>query len=103
LVAAIFVIAFAFIIRIWERPYYEFALDLPFYEFKYIGSSVWYVLISMMTVGYGNIVATTPVGRVFAIGAIIVGAFLLALLVGILIKLVTLRDNEQETVNKIEL
>jgi hypothetical protein len=41
----------------------------------------------MLTVGYGNIVATTPVGRSFAVMAILTGAFLLSLLVGLILAL----------------
>jgi voltage-gated potassium channel Kch len=99
LIAIIFVLTFAFMIRIWERPYYEFALAEPFYEFRYIGSSLWYTLISMTTVGYGNIVATTPYGRVSVVCAIIVGSFLLSQQVGLLINLITLKDNEENTIN----
>jgi hypothetical protein len=102
LIAIIFVLTFAFMIRIWERPYYEFALAEPFYEFRYIGSSLWYTLISMTTVGYGNIVATTPYGRVSVVCAIIVGSFLLSQQVGLLINLITLKDNEENTINQIE-
>lgn len=93
---------FAMIIRIWERPYYELTLDQPFYDFTYVGSAVWYVLISMLTVGYGNIVASTPVGRTFAVMAILAGAFLLSLLVGLILALFELPIEQEKSVSMIE-
>lgn len=96
------VLTFGFIVRVWERPYFEFTLSEPFYDFKYMGSSVWYVLIGMTTVGYGNIVASTPYGRAFIILAILVGSFLLATLVGILFNLKELTSQEQDTINQID-
>jgi voltage-gated potassium channel Kch len=91
------------IIRIWERPYYELALAEPFFDFRWYGSAIWYVLISMTTVGYGNIVATTPYGRVSVIVAILVGSFLLALLVGLIINWFSLPSNQEDAINNIEL
>lgn len=96
------VLTFGFIVRVWERPYFEFALSEPFYDFRYLGSSVWYVLMGMTTVGYGNIVASTPKGRLFIMFAILVGSFLLATLVGILLNLKELTSNESDTIGQIE-
>jgi phage shock protein PspC (stress-responsive transcriptional regulator) len=57
----------------------------------------------MTTVGYGNIVATTPYGRVSVILAILFGAFLLSLLVGLIINWFSLPSNQEEAINNIEL
>lgn len=96
------VLGFACIIRIWERPYFELTLDPPGLDFTYIGSAVWYILISMTTVGYGNIVASTPVGRALAITAIIVGAFLLSLLVGLILAWFELESDKEDAITTIE-
>lgn len=84
----------AYIIRIWERPYFELAFDPSYYEFKSFSSSVWYTIISMTSVGYGNIVASTHIGRACAVVTIINGAFLLALLVGLIIDWFKLDSNK---------
>lgn len=94
------------VIRIWERPYFELALPLytqvgSFYEFKYMSSAIWYVLISMLTVGYGNIVASTPLGRTFILFAIIVGSFLLALLVGLIMDWFDLTEEKIKALHEI--
>jgi hypothetical protein len=57
----------------------------------------------MTSVGYGDIVATTHMGRGFAIAAIINGAFLLALLVGLISSWFKLDDTKQTTIKNIEM
>lgn len=89
-------------IRFWERPYYELTLAEPFYDFNTIQSSIWYVMISITTVGYGNIVATTPLGRISVICTVLLGAFLMGLLVGILLDLMQLSDREANAVSTIK-
>ena len=84
------VFSFALVIRIFERPYFTYVLHGPegdlmeFENFQTVYASVWFVIISMTTVGYGNIIATTPRGRQLALCSIIVGQFLLSLLVAII-------------------
>jgi hypothetical protein len=91
----------AYIIRIWERPYFELAFDPPYYEFQEMSSAIWYTIISMTSVGYGNIVASTHIGRACAVFTIINGAFLLALLVGLIIDWFKLDSHKKETLQKI--
>ena len=74
--------ALASLIRVFERPYYEFNFkDTTFYYFSDYQSSIWYMIITMTSVGYGDIVAVTPFGRLVTLIATIVGAFYLALMV----------------------
>lgn len=89
-------------IRFWERPYFELTLSEPFYDFSTISSSIWYVMISITTVGYGNMVATTPFGRISVICTVLVGGFLMGLLVGILLDLMQLSDREENAVSTIQ-
>jgi hypothetical protein len=82
----------AYIIRVWERPYYQLVFDPSYYDFRGITSSIWYTVISMTSVGYGNIVASTHVGRACAVYTIINGAVLIALLIGLIISWFELED-----------
>ena len=64
------------------------------YDFMYYGSSVWYVFITMSSVGYGSIIASTPIGRTLGVFAALVGAFLLSLLVAIISDWFQLEDHK---------
>lgn len=89
IMAAILVLSLAYTIRIFERPYFTFNFassgdDLRFYTFDSLANSLWLTIITMTSVGYGGIIATTPLGRFVTIIITIVGAFLLSLLVAII-------------------
>ena len=73
----------AYILRIFEIPYFRgvdkgadtyMALD-PYFN------SVWCIVITMTTVGYGDISPSTLPGRCVAMIAALWGAFLISLLV----------------------
>ena len=49
-----------------------------------MGSAVWYTIITMSSVGFGGIIASTPLGRFFTMWTAITGAFLTALLVAVI-------------------
>ena len=55
----------------------------------------------MTSVGYGNIVASTEVGRIFAIFIIVNGAWLLALQIGLILQWFELTDLQVDTINNI--
>jgi hypothetical protein len=77
------VLFFANLIMIWERPYWN-PDGQGTLEFSNLSTSIWYVVITMSTVGYGGIVASTVPGRFLAIIAILFGAFILSLLVSVI-------------------
>jgi hypothetical protein len=56
----------------------------------------------MTSVGYGNIVASTHLGRACAVFAIINGALLLALLVGLILGWFELEEKKKQTINYIK-
>ena len=82
------ILCLAYMIRIFERPYYSFNfLDddgLTFFNFDSFFSAIWFVIITMSSVGYGGIISTTPIGRAITLLTAIVGAFLLSLLIAII-------------------
>ena len=84
LVASVLIFSLAYTLRIFERPYYTFNLsdeDRQFYPFHLLSSSVYFTLITMSSVGYGDIVVCTYIGRFIVMIIVIVGAFLLSLMV----------------------
>lgn len=83
------IISFSYIIRIFERPYYSFVFNtgddgVQFYNFDSLVSSLWFTVITMTSVGYGGIIASTRIGRWMTILSSLVGAFILSLLVAII-------------------
>ena len=87
MLACILIFSFASVIRIFERPYYTFNFTdqgLTFYNFDYLSSALWFTIITMTSVGYGGIIASTQLGRFATLVSTVVGAFLLSLLVAII-------------------
>lgn len=92
-------------IRIFERPYYSFNFyedDLAFYNFEYFTSSLWFVIITMSSVGYGGVIASTPVGRGITIVTAIIGAFLLSLLVAIITDWFVMDETKAEAISTMQ-
>lgn len=87
-IATTLILSLAYTLRIFERPYYAFnfteASEIHFMNFQYFSSSLWYVIVTMSSVGYGDMIASTPIGRCIAITSIIVGAVLLATMVSLI-------------------
>lgn len=52
----------------------------------------------MTTVGYGDVVARTPVGKTIAIGMIFAGAYLTALLIAVQSNLLSLKDSGKSAI-----
>ena len=83
--SSFFMIALAFLIRIFERPYYEFNFPKTNYHyFSSISNSIWYVIITVSSVGYGDMYAVTPVGRCLTLFAIFIGVIFLSTMVALI-------------------
>lgn len=76
------VIVFSYVIRVLEAPYYH-SLAEESDKFDDIGTPIWLVVITLTTVGYGDVYAMTNPGRVVSSMIAIMGAFLMALVVSI--------------------
>ena len=85
-------------IRIFERPYYS---SLGLLDYSTLNSSLWCVIITMSSVGYGAMYPVTVPGRFLNILCIIVGAFLLSLLVSLIAVGMMLEDNKKEALAEI--
>lgn len=80
-----FVLFYSYLIRIFESPYYRsLPSDDPNYQkFDSLGSSLWLCIITLTTVGYGDVYAVTPEGKIISACIAVSGAFLMALVVTI--------------------
>ena len=82
----IFSVSFlAFILRVWELPYDQNLDNSATIGFRNnlqdYGSSVWLTVITMTTVGYGDIYPRTVGGQITAIFIAIWGTFVISLLI----------------------
>ncbi len=82
----IFVLCFSFSVRVFERDVQK--------EFNLFWNSIYYVLITMTTVGYGDIVAKTNEGRTIAMVACIVGVFLISMMIISVNKILSMSSTE---------
>jgi voltage-gated potassium channel len=69
-----------------ERPVNE--------EFATFGDALWWATVTLTTVGYGDIVPTTPGGRTAAAALMVTGVAVLGMLAGTLASFLGLQDDE---------
>ena len=60
---------------------------------------MWFTIITMASVGYGDMVATTPLGRLTTIFIVITGAILLSLLVAIIVGWFKIEEEKTEAIH----
>ena len=80
-----FSVGFAILIRILDP-----------HDYPSIGLALWWAVMTVTTVGYGDIVPTTPAGRLVASGLMIVGFSSLSLLTGFVASLLVHRRSAGE-------
>ena len=96
-------LAFTSLIRIFERPYYTFNFQHEhFHQFSDYMNALWYLTITMTSVGFGDIVAVTPVGRFVTLWASVVGAFYLAIMVVLVVNWLNLEPKQALCLHKIK-
>lgn len=78
IILACSVLILAYLMRIAELPYGVTAGNITWVAYF---DSIWCVIITMATVGYGDISPVTVFGRIVAIAAAIWGTFLISLLI----------------------
>ena len=81
------IIIFAYCLRVCERPLTDTIGDQPF---GYLSSCIWVTVITMMTVGYGDMYPRTLPGRIMAFILCVWGVFITSLIVVTLTNYVTL-------------
>jgi len=72
------VLILAYDLRIFQIPY---GVAQNLVEWNGLWDSIWCIIITMTTVGYGDVVPSTPPGRIIAIFTAMWGAFLISLMV----------------------
>ena len=80
-----FAVGFAILIRILDP-----------HDFPTIGLALWWAVMTVTTVGYGDIVPTTTAGRIVASGLMVVGFASLSLLTGFVASLLVHRRSAGE-------
>jgi voltage-gated potassium channel Kch len=80
-----FAVGFAILIRILDP-----------HDFPTIGLALWWAVMTVTTVGYGDIVPTTTAGRIVASGLMVVGFSSLSLLTGFVASLLVHRRSSGE-------
>ena len=87
-----FLVYFALLLKVLE--YFKHDPSNPFY---YIPNSIWYLLITMGTIGYGDITPKTVLGRIIGCLVCIVGVVVLSLIV-VTLTMFTYLDPEESSV-----
>jgi hypothetical protein len=101
------VLSFACILQIFERPYYYAPLynttqtEVKYDPFFNIWDAVWLVVITMTTVGYGDIYAMTTWGRITTLIIALFGAILISVLVATMTSHLLLKPSETAVLNEI--
>ena len=72
------ILFFAYVVRIFEVPYYR-EIGNPVFDNYF--NSIWFTVITLTTIGYGDIAPVTHLGRCVTIILALWGALLLSLLV----------------------
>ena len=95
LTAGISTLWLSYLLRIFERIYYESQGQKVFDSYI---TAIWCVIITMTTVGYGDVYAVSPYGRSISIMNALWGAFIISLLVASIGRIFELNDNQKKAV-----
>jgi voltage-gated potassium channel len=71
-------------------------------DFPSFGVAVWWAIVTLGTVGYGDVVPTTPWGRVVGSGVILVGITFLSFLTATVTSLFVSNDQERQAAEERE-
>ena len=91
---AISIIVFGIIVRNFERPLGEQAPST--YNFESYINAFWCMILTMTTVGYGDIFPVTHLGRISTIFACIWGTFVVSMIIVTLTDIISLTKAEEQ-------
>jgi hypothetical protein len=95
---------FSYLMKIIEGPVYAISPYSQQYnnDFRYILNCFWYTLVTMTTVGYGDYVPYTNLGRFVGIIIAFTGTLFVAVLIICLQQSLSLNEVEKKTVNFVD-
>ena len=97
------ILAMASLIRVFEHPYWQHNFTDPsFYYFGDYQTSIWFIIITMSSVGYGDVVAVTPVGRIVTLISTILGAMYLSMMVALVTEWLLLHEKQALGMHKVK-
>ena len=91
---------FAYVVRVFEMPRFRLDEDDRFDSYF---NSIWFTVITLTTIGYGDISPLTIPGKLTTIILAFWGAVLMALIVVVLYKVFDLSEDEQMALSHVEL
>jgi hypothetical protein len=89
---------FAFIVRVFEMPRFRQGDDDRFDSFF---ESIWFTVITLTTIGYGDVSPLTLPGKVVTIVLAFWGALIMALIVVVLYKVFDLNEEEDMALSQV--
>ena len=91
------------IISVWILGSFIITLIENQEQFNHIGNALWWTIVTMTTVGYGDMTPTTGLGRFFAIIIMLSGISLIAIVTGTISSIFTskriMEDRGLEKIN----
>ena len=93
------ILFFAYLVRVFEQPYFKYKADG---ELDHFFNAVWLMVISVTTVGYGDLFAHTFMGKSVSICAVLWGSFLTSFVVVAISSSLTHTQDEQLAMTEIE-
>lgn len=88
------IVVFGVIVRNFEKPIGEQAPSDSNFDFYW--NSFWCMILTMTTVGYGDIYPVTHLGRIATIFACIWGMFIVSMIIVALTDIITLNKEEEQ-------
>lgn len=97
LITCLSILVFAIALRIFERPFKDYKNTSQ--NFDHIWNSMWLICLAMTTVGYGDIVPKTHMGRFITTLACFWGIFLISVSVVLLTNVLKFSEGEEKSYN----
>ena len=91
----------AFILRVFELPY-EYNTKIDTQDLRNYGSAIWLTVITLTTVGYGDVYPHTVFGQLSCMFIALWGTFIVSLLVLVAASVFTLSENENKAMRFIK-